>query len=159
MVSFTDCALLLNFLSLQPEQYAKISARNILPYLDVPRYIFTSGVQLNPNAVGTYTFTNIQLNQIPDLFIIVARKPMSQQDWRDSSSFLCIKNISINFNLVSCHLLLSRNYISYRKRTDRLSVITSLLDMLMPMSTTTKTVMEMQRSLAKALIFHPLDRC
>jgi hypothetical protein len=98
VVSFSDCALLLNFLSLQPEQYAKISAKNVLPYLDVPRYIFSSGVILRANEAGSYTFTNIQLNQVPDLFIIVARKPMAQQNWRDSASFLTINGISINFN-------------------------------------------------------------
>jgi hypothetical protein len=98
VVSFTDCALLLNLLSLQPEQYAKIQAKNVLPYLDVPRYIYSSGVVLNPGATQSYTFTNIQLNQIPDQVIIVARVPMAQQNWTNSSSFLTIRGISINFN-------------------------------------------------------------
>ncbi len=98
VVSFTDCALLLNFLSLQPEQYAKIQAKNVLPYLDVSRYIYSSGVALNAGATQNYTFTNIQLNQIPDQLIIVARVPMAQQNWRNSSSVLAIRGISINFN-------------------------------------------------------------
>jgi hypothetical protein len=98
VVSFTNCALLLNLLSLQPEQYAKITAKNVLPYLDLPRYLYSSGVPLNAGQTGSYTFTNIQLNQIPDLIIIVARKPMADQNWTDSSSFLTISGISINFN-------------------------------------------------------------
>jgi hypothetical protein len=97
VVSFTNCALLLNLLSLQPEQYAKISAKNVLPYLDLPRYTYSSGVALAPRNQQSYTFTNIQLNQIPDLVMIVARKPMANQNWTDSS-FLTIKGISINFN-------------------------------------------------------------
>jgi len=34
LTSITNCKLLMNFLSLQPEQYSKISPRNVLPYVD-----------------------------------------------------------------------------------------------------------------------------
>jgi len=104
---FTNANLLLNFLSLQPEQYSKISAKNIIPYLDMPRYLWqvgaipalTAGTIITPSYQGTkVNFNNIQLNQIPDLMIIVCRKQMALQTWDDSNSFLAINGISINFN-------------------------------------------------------------
>ena len=52
---------------------------------------------LNPQKF-TISSNSIQLNQVPDKFIIVARKPMSQQNWNDTSSFLPISNIVCNFN-------------------------------------------------------------
>jgi general stress protein YciG len=85
-------ALLLNFLSSQSTQL--IPARQVLPYADFPRYItpqsqFTSGV-INVN--------NIQLNQLPDKFIICVRKKMSNMKSTDSDSFFPISNISVNLN-------------------------------------------------------------
>jgi hypothetical protein len=59
---------------------------------------------------GAYTLTpsssqilsnSIQLNQIPDYFIIVARKPMTTQTIQDSDSFLAIESISVNLNNAS----------------------------------------------------------
>ena len=99
-------ALLLNFLSLQPEQYAKINAKNVLPYLDMPRYLYNTQQTLaayNPavsinQQITQLTFNNIQLNQIPDLIMIVARLPMATQNCNNSSFFLPIRGISINFN-------------------------------------------------------------
>ncbi|CAM6031913.1 unnamed protein product, partial [Sphagnum compactum] len=97
--SVTNCKLLMNFLSLQPEQYSKISPRNVLPYIDLPRYLFnTTQTTIAPNNSSIITFSNIQLNQIPDLMIIVARPPMGSQKWYNTSSFYGIPRISINFN-------------------------------------------------------------
>ena len=101
----------MNFLSLQPEQYSKISAKNVLPYLDMPRYLWQVGTVpalnqagnpvtfITPATQGTrVTFNNIQLNQIPDLMIICCRQQMSTQNWNNSNYFLAINGISINFN-------------------------------------------------------------
>lgn len=96
--AFQSCSMLLNFLSLQPEQYAKIQAKNVLPYLDLPRYLYSSNNIINAQTSQVVQFSNIQLNQIPDLMIIVARNPMANQNWFDSSSFLSITGITINFN-------------------------------------------------------------
>ncbi|NBP02242.1 MAG: hypothetical protein EBU90_19390 [Proteobacteria bacterium] len=102
-VGFQNTRLLFNFLSLQPEQYAKISTKNVVPYLDYPRYLttFASGTTIAPLASQTLTSQSIQLNQIPDLILITARVPMSQQNWNYASSFLTINNISVNFNNAS----------------------------------------------------------
>jgi len=114
---FTDTKLLFNFLSLQPESYQKISSKNCIPYLDFPRFLstssLTSGIAGIDPATGkmssaTLTSNNLQLSQIPDLILICVRKPITSQNWTDSSSFLKIDKISINFNN-SAGLLSSAN--------------------------------------------------
>lgn len=102
-VGFLNTRLLFNFLSLQPEQYAKISTKNVVPYLDYPRYLttFSSGTNIAPGASQTLTSQSIQLNQIPDMILITARVPMSSQNWNYASSFLTIEGISVNFNNAS----------------------------------------------------------
>lgn len=99
-VGFQNSRLLFNFLSLQPEQYAKIATKNVVPYLDYPRYLTTStnNVALAPSASTTLTSQSIQLNQVPDKILICARVPMSQQTWKNASGFLTINGISCNFN-------------------------------------------------------------
>jgi hypothetical protein len=102
-VGFVNTRLLFNFLSLQPEQYAKISTKNVVPYMDYPRYITSSvaSVAIPSGTSTTLTSQSIQLNQIPDMILICARVPMSSQNWNYSSSFLGIKKISVNFNNAS----------------------------------------------------------
>lgn len=101
--AFQDTKLLFNFLSLQPEQYAKISTKNIVPFLDYPRYLSISNntPALFTGVPDTLTSQSIQLNQIPDLILISVRYPMSQQNWAYTSSFLTINSISVNFNNAS----------------------------------------------------------
>lgn len=74
--------------------------RNVCPYMDFPRYLtINNGAPLAPQATnGALQSSNLQINQIPDLFIICARKPMSTQKIYDTSSFLKINSISVNFN-------------------------------------------------------------
>lgn len=100
---FTDTRLLFNFLSLQPEQYAKISTKNVVGYVDVPRYLttFNNASAIAPGASSTINSQSIQLNQVPDLILITARVPMSSQNWNYTSSFLPITKISVNFNNAS----------------------------------------------------------
>lgn len=102
-VGFQNTRLLFNFLSLQPEQYAKIQTKNVVSFLDYPRYLttFTNSVQLLPRQTATITSQSIQLNQVPDLILICARVPMSQQNWAYTSSFLGIEGIQISFNNAS----------------------------------------------------------
>ena len=100
---FTDTKLLLQFLSLAPEQYAKISTKNCVPYLEYPRYISQSNNQSTVLPGATYSFTSnsIQLSVIPDIILICCRVPLSQQTWANTSSFLTINSISVNFNNTS----------------------------------------------------------
>jgi hypothetical protein len=91
-------ALLLKFLSTQPSDL--IQTKNVVPYMDFPRYLTSSANQPTILSLGNsqLTSSNLQINQIPDLFIINVRIPMSQQRWYNTSSFLTINNISINLN-------------------------------------------------------------
>jgi len=102
-IGFQSTRLLFNFLSLQPEQYAKISTKNVVPYLDYPRYLttFNNSNAVAPGGSSRLTSQSIQLNQIPDLILITARVPMSEQNWAYASSFMAIENVSINFNNAS----------------------------------------------------------
>jgi hypothetical protein len=76
--------------------------------MDYPRFISNTSTTLlgwNPAAgdpvIAKLTSNSIQLNQVPDKMIIVARYPMSQQNWNYTSSFLPIQNIVCNFNNAS----------------------------------------------------------
>ena len=90
--------LLFNFLSTQPSDV--IETRNSLPYMDFPRYLTPTlnGTPLAPLISGAVSSSNIQLNQIPDLFIICLRKPISTMTAKDSNSFMKINSISLNLN-------------------------------------------------------------
>jgi hypothetical protein len=117
-------ALLFRFLSTQPSDL--IQTKNIVPYMDYPRYLTNSANQ--PQIDGwdynaepqpapssaTLTSSNLQINQIPDLFIINVRIPMSQQTIHDPSEFLTINNISINLNNQSGLLSSSSQYDLWR---------------------------------------------
>lgn len=91
-------SLLFKFLSTQPSDL--IQTKNIVPYMDYPRYLTPAfnAATLSPNTTTALTSSNLQINQIPDLFIINIRKPMSQQTYSDANFFLTINNISINLN-------------------------------------------------------------
>lgn len=98
---FQNTRMLVNFLSTQPTDL--ISARNVVPYMDLPRYLSlqSSTGPLNPGVKATFNSQNIQINQLPDYFIISVRKPMSTQSVKDTSSFLKINSISVNLNNTS----------------------------------------------------------
>jgi len=89
---------LFKFLSTQPSDL--IQTKNIVPYHDYPRYLSSNAnsVALAGGASTTLTSNNLQINQIPDLFLITIRKAMSTQTCADTMSQLVINNISINLN-------------------------------------------------------------
>jgi hypothetical protein len=118
---FDRAALLVNFLSSQPTDL--IPARNIVPYVDLPRYITQAtgaiGAASYTNAANggafkitpttaSITSSNIQLNQLPDYFIIAARIPPTNPTLYPSGkamsaapSFLAITSITVNLNNTS----------------------------------------------------------
>jgi hypothetical protein len=100
--SITDAKLMLNFLTTQVTDM--VQAKNVIPFTDYPRYItgVTNSSTIAKNG-GTNTIKsqNIQLNQIPDLFLIALRKPLNTQTITDPNIFLPIRNISVNFNNAS----------------------------------------------------------
>ena len=115
--AFTNPRILLNFLTSQ--QTNLLPARNIVPYVDYPRYITS---QQNTNVINAgnsadiviiFNINNIQLNQIPDRFVIVARKRLSDQA-RDANAFFRINTISVNFNNASGLLSSATNFDLWR---------------------------------------------
>jgi hypothetical protein len=113
---FENTQMLLKFLSTQPSD--RLETKNVVPFMDFPRYLtntnststMAAATLVRSEVSGAYTLTpssatvlsnSIQLNQIPDYFIICVRKPMTTQTLQDSDSFLAIESISVNLNNAS----------------------------------------------------------
>ena len=105
--AFSSCKILCNFLTAQDTDV--IDAKNVVPYLDFPRFITNGTEEADPltstfstdyKTLTPYTIqtNNIQLNQLPDYFIVVVRKPMINQTITDSSTFLAIKKITVSLS-------------------------------------------------------------
>jgi len=97
--------LLMNFLSLSPEQMGRLSGtKNVVPYLTYPRFLSNAN-QNSPIAAGAksvaLTSQSIQLSSIPDKIMIGCRIPMAQQNSAIANAFLAIKGISVTFNNAS----------------------------------------------------------
>jgi hypothetical protein len=92
-------AILLKLLSAQPSDV--LQTRNSVGYFDIQRYLTSNGAALLAGGSTTINSQSLQLNQLPDYFIICARKPMSSQGPADSSSFLTIRTASMNLNNMS----------------------------------------------------------
>lgn len=106
VVSFNDSEMIFNFLSPKPSDM--LTARNVVPYWEVPRFITgnfkgPAAATLDANKIITPSFTTIesqtlQLNQIPDKLIIFVRRAKSRRTAFDSDQALPIRGISLNFN-------------------------------------------------------------
>jgi len=107
-------ALLLKFLSTQPSDL--VQTKNIVPYMDFPRYLTNSAnsTTITSGSTATLTSSNLQINQIPDMFLINVRIPMSSQTYQNPSSFLTINSVSINLNNQSGLLSSSSQYDLWR---------------------------------------------
>jgi hypothetical protein len=103
---FLDSKLVFNFLSPKPSDM--LTARNVVPYWEMPRFTssnFSGPVAATANADGTITpqkttvqSQSIQLNQIPDKLIIFVRRAKSARTTQDTDFSFPIENIAINFN-------------------------------------------------------------
>jgi hypothetical protein len=107
--AFTSPELLLNLLTLQPEQYSRINTRNVLPIQDYPRYVSSISSTFTSGTSQTLTFPVIQLNQIPDTLLVFVRPPNSSLSGEHTllSSYATINQATISFNnqsgiLASC---------------------------------------------------------
>lgn len=98
---FENTYMLMEFLTLQPSQASRISSKSVVGTISVPRYI-TPNVNLGtfaPNAqFSGIASQNIQLNSVPDLFIICIRQQMSTQSWANTSGYLTLTGCNISFN-------------------------------------------------------------
>lgn len=99
-IGFENTYMLMEFLSLQPSQASQLSSKCVVGYMDYPRYITPSSnlATIAPFASTSLTSQNIQLNSVPDLFLICVRQQMSTQSWYNTSGFLGIDSCNISFN-------------------------------------------------------------
>ena len=96
-------SLLMNYMTSQPSQI--LDVRNVIPYMSMESKITTkSGTvpvfpvdgSVPPTvSVSSSTFT---LNQVPDQVLVYCQKKWSSKSAVDSTSFLAIKQINVNFN-------------------------------------------------------------
>ena len=96
-VGYQEPKLRLNFLTIPPVMYSKIEPKNVTNYNQYTAYQMVNGSSLPSGSQQKYSFSNIQLNQIPSKILIFARKNEADLTTYDSNSFLVIKNLSINF--------------------------------------------------------------
>ena len=99
LLSMGECKLNLNYLSVQASDL--LASKNVLPYVDFARYLSVNTPNTASGASAEIVAQAVQLSQIPNRLYIVARKPLSTQNNKDSNSFLAIEKISINFNNVA----------------------------------------------------------
>lgn len=92
----TSSRLLMLFLTRQPSNL--VSARNVLPFAEYPRYLTVVNQPINAGDSKELTFQSIQLNSVPDKMIVCCRKILANQTPADADSFLPIKRINISFN-------------------------------------------------------------
>ena len=106
VISYENSKLIFNFLTPKPSDM--LSARNVVPYWEMPRYLSTATSTIGyatrsansklVAATATIPSTTIQLNQIPDKLLIFVRKAKNSQLVSDGDFALAISRISINFN-------------------------------------------------------------
>jgi hypothetical protein len=110
--AFSEPKLLMNLLTLQPEQYSRINNRNVLAIQDYPRFVTTHSETIVNGTNKTFTFSIIQLNQIPDTILIFVRPPRSYDSadggqYKRQTGYFSIQSATISFNnqsgiLASC---------------------------------------------------------
>jgi len=104
--------MLMNFLSTQSTDL--IPSRSVVPYMSYPRYLTTATTSMSAGASGSITSANLQLNSIPDKFIIVVRKPYSSLTSSDSDSWFPINSVQISLNNQSGLLSSASNFDLWR---------------------------------------------
>lgn len=95
--NISNARLLLNYLTPHPSDL--MPARNVVPYMEYPRYFSSPNTAITAGSTATLVSNTYNLNQIPDKLIIFCRKPSSTTlTPTDADTFLVINSISINFN-------------------------------------------------------------
>lgn len=105
-----ESELIFSFLT--PHASDLMSARNVVPYYEVPRYISTYTI----DTVGENTLTSntLQLNQVPDKLMIFVRPQLASQTSSFPDYFLPIRGIKVNWNNQSGLLSNATPYDLYR---------------------------------------------
>jgi len=93
---FNNSQLIFNYLT--PHASDLMPARNIVPYLNLPRFI-SPAVSIGAGVKGvTISSQSLQLQEIPDKLICFVRKAKRNITNQDSDNFLPIKKVSIQWN-------------------------------------------------------------
>ena len=93
---WTESKLIFTYISPHPSDL--LPSRNVVPYMNLERFIYNQFNVLNFNTTTTLQSQTLQLNSIPDRIFVLIRKRMTDQTYTDTDSFLTIQGISINFN-------------------------------------------------------------
>jgi hypothetical protein len=94
LVDVEESELIFTFLT--PHASDLMSARNVVPYYELPRYIST--YTIDTPGLNTITSNTLQLNQIPDKLMIFVRPQLALQTNKFADFFLPIRGIKINWN-------------------------------------------------------------
>lgn len=100
---FSEPKLLMNLLTLQPEQYSRINTRNVLAIQDYPRFVSTHSGTIADGVNTNFTFPIIQLNQVPDTILVFVRPPRSftsptGDQYKRQTGYFSIQSATISFN-------------------------------------------------------------
>jgi hypothetical protein len=96
-VVFNSAQLLLTYLTPPIAPGLALPARNVVPYIDYPRYI-TSFAPVASGSSGTAVSQSLQLNVIPDKLIFFIRKRLGDMSCSDTDSYYPITGVSLNWN-------------------------------------------------------------
>ena len=99
--AFSSPQILLNLLTLQPEQYIRINTRNVLPIQEYPRFVSSYNGTVALNSTTSFTFPVIQLNQVPDTLLVCIRPAKTDylhNQYTNQVQYLAINSASISFN-------------------------------------------------------------
>jgi len=89
----------LDFVFINAHPSDLLPSKNVVPYIEYPRYITSLGGDLDSKATKTFHSQSLSLNVVPDKLVVFVR---SRDDFTSGrcvpDRFLAIKNVSINFN-------------------------------------------------------------
>jgi len=91
----------LQFMFISPHASEIIPARNVVPYVEVPRYLQSNFGARAAGEEFTFRSSSITLNQVPDKLIVGIRRigdSTYSVDGSTPDAFLPISGVSINFN-------------------------------------------------------------
>jgi len=103
LLPFSEPQLLMNLITLQPEQYSRINTRNVLAIYDYPRFVSTNSGTIANGANTKFTFPIIQFNRIPYTILIFIRPPRSYisadgGQYIRQTGYFAIQSATISFN-------------------------------------------------------------
>lgn len=89
----------LDFVFINAHPSDLLPSKNVVPYIEYPRYITSLGASVASEATQTFSSQSLSLNVVPDKLVIFVRSRDDATSGRCvPDRFLSIKNVAINFN-------------------------------------------------------------